>query len=74
MRFMKEASDLVTFAEDKLNLDLAQMRTLYEAVESGKEDCIRPVLQEAMKSAQECMEDDYQLFRKYLLKQRGLSK
>lgn len=71
---MKDASDLVTFAEDKLNFDLAQMRILYDASGSGKEEVLRPVLLEAMKTAEESMEDDYQLFRKHLLKQRGLPK
>lgn len=72
LRFMKEARDLVRLAEDRVNLDLAQMRCLYEAVESGKEDQVRTVLKQAMQTAVELLHDDYQLFRRHLLRERGL--
>ncbi|XP_046659886.1 uncharacterized protein LOC124353886 [Homalodisca vitripennis] len=72
MRFLKDARDLVAFAEDKVNLDLAALRAMFEAVESGKEDKIKAVVREGMQSAAELLQDDYQLFRKHLLKQRGL--
>lgn len=71
---MKDARDLVDFAEDKINLDLAAMRVMYEAVESGNEDQIKNALREAMQSATELLADDYQLFRKNLLEERGLSR
>ncbi|XP_054283806.1 uncharacterized protein LOC129000809 isoform X2 [Macrosteles quadrilineatus] len=74
LRFMKDARDLVDFAEDKINLDLAAMRVMYEAVESGNEDQIKNALKEAMQSATELLADDYQLFRKNLLEERGLGR
>jgi len=72
LRFMKDVRDLVSFAEERVNLDLAAMRVLYEAVDSGKEDVIKQALREAMQSTAELMQDDYQLFRRHLLRQRGL--
>ncbi|XP_039290057.1 uncharacterized protein LOC111044818 [Nilaparvata lugens] len=72
MRLQKEAKDLVDMAEDKINFDLAQMRCLYEALQSGREDKIRSTFQEAMQSACELLNDDYQLFRQHLLRQRRL--
>lgn len=71
MRFQKDAKDLVNMAEE-LNFDLAQLRCLIEAVDSGKEDLIRTAFTEAKQSACELLDDDYQLFRQHLLKQRGL--
>ncbi|XP_075231538.1 uncharacterized protein LOC142330251 [Lycorma delicatula] len=72
MRFQKDARDLVTMAEDQVNFDLAQLRCLYEAIDSGKEELIRSTFKEAMQAACELLSEDYQLFRRHLLKQRGL--
>lgn len=72
LRFMKNARDLVRLAEDRVNLDLAQLRCLYEAVDSGKEEQIQTVFSQAMQTAFELLHDEYQLFRRHLLKERGL--
>lgn len=72
MRFMKDAKDLVEFAEDKIDMDQAALRAMYEAMETGKEEQIRNMLREAMQTAAELLQDHYQLFRKQLLRQRGL--
>lgn len=72
LRFMKDARDLVRLAEDRVNLDLAQMRCLYEAVDSGKEEHVQTVFRQAMQTAVELLHDDYQLFRRHLLRERGL--
>lgn len=74
MRFLKDARDLVSFAEDKVNLDLAALRVMYDAVDVGREDQIKAVVREAMQSSVELLQDDYQLFRKHLLQQRGLAR
>lgn len=72
LRFKKDAKDLVAFAEDRVNLDLAQLRILYETVDAGKDENIKTVFGQAMQSASELLQDDYQLFRCHLLRQRGL--
>uniref|UniRef100_A0A1B6BWZ5 RGS domain-containing protein n=1 Tax=Clastoptera arizonana TaxID=38151 RepID=A0A1B6BWZ5_9HEMI len=72
LRFLKSAKDLVAFAEDRVDFDLAQLRLLYEAVDSGKEDKIKAVFNQAMQSAAENLEQHYELFRKDLLKRKGL--
>ncbi|CAH0391962.1 unnamed protein product [Bemisia tabaci] len=74
MRFHKEVKDLLSFAEENVNFDLAQMKIFYEAVKSANVDKLKTVVAEAMESAVNLLDDDYQLFRRHLLRERNLLK
>lgn len=65
---------LVEFANNYVNLDLAQMRNLYRMLRMKDESDVIEVLTQAKQSAMELLADDYELFREHLLKSQGLLK
>lgn len=70
----RELELLIEFANNYVNLDLAQMRILYKTMRMKDEVEVLEALTQAKLSAQELLADDYQLFREHLLKSQGLLK
>ncbi|KAJ1526678.1 hypothetical protein ONE63_008260 [Megalurothrips usitatus] len=70
----RELELLVEFANNYVNLDLAQMRNLYKTLKMKEETDVIQALTQAKQSSMELLSDDYQLFREHLLKSQGLLK
>lgn len=70
----RELELLVEFANNYVNLDLAQMRNLYRMMRLTDEAKVIEALLQAKQSAMELLADDYELFREHLLKSQGLLK
>ncbi|KAK3908747.1 Regulator of G-protein signaling rgs-3 [Frankliniella fusca] len=70
----RELELLVEFADNYVNLDLAQMRNLYRMVRLTEESKVIEALLQAKQSAMELLADDYELFKEHLLKSQGLLK
>jgi hypothetical protein len=69
---LKEAQQIVQFAEDEINFD-AEMITLNSAIQSENIQKIVAAISEAKQIAAEKLEQEgYQEFCKYLLKKYGL--
>ena len=70
----RELELLVEYANNYVNLDLAQMRNLYRMARMTDEASVIEALVQAKQSAMELLADDYQLFKEHLLKSQGLLK
>ncbi|XP_008473366.1 uncharacterized protein LOC103510472 isoform X2 [Diaphorina citri] len=67
--FRREAKALVDFADENINFNIHQMSLLYAALDKDASD-LHNTLARTLTSASHLLDNEYVVFRKYLLKQK----
>lgn len=69
MRFIKEVTALVEFAEEYINFDVAQLREFRQTVETNNVSKILKIILNAQSSASLLLRSEFELFRKNVIKE-----
>ncbi|KAL1452705.1 hypothetical protein WDU94_006909 [Cyamophila willieti] len=68
-KFKRDARSLVEFADENINFTVHQMTLLYSALDKDNED-LHNTLARTLSSTSHLLDNEYVIFRKYLLKQK----